>query len=66
MQSSKTPTHTVYVIAGPDDKKRWVEIGAAWRHKDGEGLSVNLDALPPSGRLVLRPTGQSLDQGGPQ
>ncbi len=29
-------------------------IGAAWFHKDGEGLDVVLQALPVSGRMVLR------------
>jgi hypothetical protein len=32
----------------------WRQIGAAWFHKDGEGLDVVLEALPVSGRVVLR------------
>lgn len=32
----------------------WREIGAAWFHKDGEGIDVVLDAFPVSGRVVLR------------
>lgn len=63
--SNNTPTHAVFVVIG-DEKKRWIEIGAAWRHKDGEGLSVVLDALPADRRLVLRPTGQSPEQASPQ
>lgn len=63
--SNNTPSHGVFVVVG-DEKKRWIEVGAAWRHKDGEGLSVVLDALPPNGRLVLRPTGQTAEQAGPQ
>ena len=32
----------------------WRLIGAAWFHKDGEGVDVVLDAVPVSGRIVLR------------
>jgi hypothetical protein len=32
----------------------WRQIGAEWYHKDGEELDMVLDALPVSGRVVLR------------
>lgn len=32
----------------------WRQVGVAWLHKDSEGLDVVLDALPTSGRVVLR------------
>lgn len=35
-------------------KAQWVEIGAAWLHKDGKGFDIVLDALPCDGRVVLR------------
>ncbi len=63
--STNTPSHAVFVVVG-DAKKRWIEIGAAWPHKDGDGFNVSLDALPPSGRLVLRIAGKPPEQGGPQ
>ena len=31
----------------------WTKIGAAWKTKSGNGLSVVLDLLPPDGRFVL-------------
>ena len=34
-------------------KSRWTEIGAAWPHRDGKGLTVVLKALPVNGRVVL-------------
>ena len=37
-----------------EKKGRWLEIGAAWKHKDDEGLDLTLEALPVSGRVVLR------------
>ena len=50
---SKNPTHSVFVVVGDGEKKRWIEIGAAWRHKEDDGLNITLDALPPTGRLVV-------------
>jgi hypothetical protein len=53
------PTHTAYSVR--DFKKQdgaadssWSTIGVAFLHKDGKGLDVVLDALPVSGRIVLR------------
>lgn len=48
------PTHRAYVVkdkAG-SDKARWIEIGAAWLHKDGKGFRVRLDACPTNGEAV--------------
>ena len=63
--SNNAPSHAVFVVVGTEAKKRWIEIGAAWPHKDGTGFNVTLDALPPSGRLVLRPVTQAVE-GGPK
>lgn len=32
----------------------WTPLGAAFRHEDGKGFTVLLDALPLTGRIVLR------------
>lgn len=40
----------------------WTKIGSAWWNKDGEGISLQLDALPVDGRLVLRPPFEDDDQ----
>ena len=38
-----------------DDKKSNLrEIGVAFTHKDGKGFDLLLDAVPVSGRVVLR------------
>ena len=31
----------------------WTKIGAAWKTRSGNGLSVALDLLPPDGRFIL-------------
>ena len=33
----------------------WTRIGAAWPHASGEGFSIELEAFPVDGRLVLIP-----------
>ena len=35
--------------------RRWTRIGAAFPHKEGPGLNVELRALPIDGRIVLLP-----------
>lgn len=46
------PDFTVYTVEG--DKAFWTKIGAAWRHRDGDGLNITLTALPLNGRLTIR------------
>ena len=53
------PTHTAFTVrdyktSDGKDKGRWLEIGAAWVHKDGKGFDLLLDAVPVGGRLVIR------------
>jgi hypothetical protein len=35
--------------------KRWTKIGAAFPHKEGQGFSIELQAFPVDGRLVVLP-----------
>lgn len=51
---SKKPSHKAFVVREGEDKGYWMEIGAAWAHKDGKGFDLQLDALPVSGRIALR------------
>lgn len=39
---------------GGDKKPFWTRIGAAWEHEDGEGLNLQLDSTPLTGRIALR------------
>lgn len=45
------PTHRAYVAK---ENSRWIEIGAAWVHKDGKGFRVKLDAIPVDGQIECR------------
>ncbi len=33
---------------------KYARIGVGWYHKDGEGISVDLDVMPISGEVILR------------
>ncbi len=58
-QTEKTPpTFIAYHVRDGETEKDsgfWTRIGAAWKHKDGEGLTLDLDLVPVgTGRIVLR------------
>jgi hypothetical protein len=52
--SNHKPTHRLYTVKGDDDAARWIEIGAAWPNKDSKGFTLQFDALPFDGRVVMR------------
>ena len=36
------------------EKATWTRVGAVFPHKDGNGLNVELRAIPVIGKLVIR------------
>ncbi|HEY1928772.1 MAG TPA: hypothetical protein VGG92_14990 [Caulobacteraceae bacterium] len=50
----RKPTHRLYRVQGEGSSAIWTPIGAAWPNKDGLGFSLQCDAIPLQGRLVLR------------
>jgi hypothetical protein len=48
------PTHRLYRVDGEGKSAYWTPIGAAWPNRDGEGFSVQCDAVPLTGRIVMR------------
>jgi hypothetical protein len=56
----KSPTHRAYYVtdAQAEGKKDdWIELGAAWEHRDSKGFDVVLKAMPIgdfNGRITLR------------
>ena len=50
----RKPTHRLYRVLGDGDHASWTPIGAAWPNKDGKGFNIVCDAVPLTGRLVLR------------
>jgi len=53
-QAGRKPTHRLYRVIGDGDQAIWTPIGAAWPNKDGMGFSLSCDAIPLTGRLILR------------
>jgi hypothetical protein len=53
--STQKPTLIAYAVKerGKGKKAIWTRIGAAWPHDKGKGFSIELEALPLDGRLVL-------------
>lgn len=58
LDKKERPSHKAFVVEKfskeGTDKSHWIEVGAAWPHKDGKGFDLNLKALPVDGRIVLR------------
>lgn len=51
---ARRPTHRLYRVQGEGSSAVWTIIGAAWPNKDGKGFSISCDAVPLSGRIVMR------------
>jgi hypothetical protein len=51
---SRKPTHRLYRVQGDGQAAIWTPIGAAWPNKDGLGFSISCDAVPLTGRIVMR------------
>lgn len=53
-EKSNAPALIAYHV--PDrENASWTRIGAAWRHEDGKGFTLQLDLLPAaSGKVILR------------
>ena len=48
------PVYHAYIIPEREGAG-WIKIGAAWPHRDGSGINIQLDlTVTPATRLVLR------------
>jgi hypothetical protein len=49
------PTHRAYTVIKREGKEDyWLNLGVCFRHEDGEGFNILLQAAPLDGKLVLR------------
>lgn len=56
-EATKGPDYIAFHVRDGIDagKSYWTRIGAAWAHKDGEGINLQLDLVPANGgKIVLR------------
>lgn len=55
MQNDDRPVFRVYTLVPRENAKDyWLNIGIAFRHKDGKGMNLQLQALPLGSKLVIR------------
>lgn len=52
--SGRKPTHRLYQVIGEGEAASWIPIGAAWPNKDSKGFNLACDAIPLTGRIVMR------------
>jgi hypothetical protein len=46
--------YIAYTVEKNGRKSYWTKIGVGWFHKNGEGFTVKLSALPLNGEIVFR------------
>ncbi len=57
------PSHAAFHVKEVgEDQSYFNRIGSAFPHRDGEGLTVILDALPVDGRVTLRTIQERLEE----
>lgn len=52
--ASREPNFIAYAVSEANGRSRWREIGVAFWNRREDTLTVLFDALPVSGRLVLK------------
>src|SRR5438477_12398393 len=62
MSEGSESAYRVYSVIPRKGKEDWFEIGIACPHPDGEGFSIDLQAQPLNGKLVLRSLGKNPPQ----
>lgn len=54
-QGNNRPAYVAYWVKEREGQKGiWQRVGAAWLHRDGQGLNLHLDLVPLDGRITLR------------
>ncbi|MEQ9258364.1 MAG: hypothetical protein RIG84_04630 [Roseovarius sp.] len=48
------PDFLAWHVIDKGEKSFWNRVGAAWRHKDDKGFTLQLETVPLGGRIVLR------------
>jgi hypothetical protein len=49
------PTHRAYTVIKREGKEDyWLNLGIVFKHEDGEGFNILLQALPTDAKIVLR------------
>jgi hypothetical protein len=52
----KRPDYAVSTVVSTENGDRWRDIGVGFASDKGDTITLLLDALPVTGKLVLRPS----------
>lgn len=53
--TSRTPSHFACNVRNREGGDNyWIRIGSACAHADGNGFNIQLETVPPDGRIALR------------
>lgn len=63
---SNRPTHAIWQVTGEGEKSRWSRVGSAWMHDDKKGANMKFEAMPLTGRIVVREITEQDNQAGEQ
>ena len=64
--NTKRPTHTIYKVTGEGETSKFVKVGVAFPHKDGQGMALVFDGIPIEGRIALRKNRERQPDAAPQ
>jgi len=53
-QSQNAPDFLAWHVIDKGEKSFWNKVGAAWKHKDDKGFTIQLEVVPINGRIVMR------------
>lgn len=53
-QQQNAPDYLAWHVTQKGEKAFWSKVGAAWKHRDARGYTLQLETCPINGRIVLR------------
>ncbi len=53
-QHTNAPDFLAWHVIDKGEKSFWNKVGAAWKHKDDKGFTLQLEVVPINGRIVMR------------
>jgi len=53
-QPTNAPDFLAWHVIDKGEKSFWNKVGAAWKHKDDKGFTLQLEVVPINGRIVMR------------
>ncbi len=51
---TRAPDFIAWHVVERGEKTFWSKAGASWLHKDGKGMTLQLEVMPINGRIILR------------